>query len=37
MDRSLDRHEQCSGRNCHLPYSVKETKKENTDNIITEI
>ena len=35
MDRSLDRHEQYSRRNCLLIPGVKENKKEDTDKVVT--
>ena len=36
MDRSLDRHEQYSRRNCLLIHGVKENKKEDTDEVVIE-
>ena len=37
MDKSLDCHEQHSRRNCLLIHGVKENKKEDTDEVVTEI
>ena len=37
MNRSLDRHEQYSRRNCLLIYGVKENEKEDTDEVFGEI
>ena len=37
MDKSLDCHEQYSRRNCLLIHGVKENKKEDTDEVVTEI
>ena len=36
MDRSLDRHEQYSRRNCLLIHGVKENEKEDTDEVVIE-
>ena len=36
MDRSLDRHEQYSRRNCLLIHGVKENQKEDTDEVVIE-
>ena len=36
MDRSLDRHEQYSRRNCLLIHGVKENEKEDTDKVVIE-
>ena len=36
MDRSLDRHEQYSRRNCLLIHGVKESEKEDTDEVVIE-
>ena len=36
MDRSLDRHEQYSRRNCLLTHGVKENEKEDTDEVVIE-
>ena len=36
MDRSLDRHEQYSGRNCLLIQGAKENEKEDTDEVVIE-
>ena len=37
MDRSLDRHEQYSRKNCLLIHGVKENEKEDSDKIVIEI
>ena len=34
MDRSLDRHEQYSRRNCLLFHGVEENEKEDTDGVL---
>ena len=36
MDRSLDRHEQYSRRNCLLIHGVKENEKGDTDEVVIE-
>ena len=36
MDRSLDHHEQYSGKTYLLIYGAKENKQEDTDEVVTE-
>ena len=36
MDRSLDRHEQYSRRNCLLIHGMKENEKEDTEEVVIE-
>ena len=37
MDRSLDRHEQYSRKNCLLIHGVKENEKEDTDEVVMSV